>query len=66
MSEQTKSDLRTLLKLIGSALVTRGVIKDTDSEALAELAVGLIVIGWGWWMSRRTHTIQEPPQQQKQ
>lgn len=51
MSDQTKSDIRTALKVIGTLLVSRGYTNSETVEALCGLALALI--GWAW--SRSHH-----------
>lgn len=52
MNDQLSSGLRTLLKYLGGALVTKGFVDQSGMELLVSAAMTLIGAGWSWWHHR--------------
>lgn len=58
MNDTTASILRSLPKVIGSVLVTMGMMSMNDANALLpviEAAIGAISLAVGYWMSHKAH-----------
>lgn len=64
MNDQTKSLLRTALKIAGGVLVTKGYLSDSGAEQLVEAGIGLAIALYGAWESHKTHA-PEPKQDSK-
>lgn len=58
MNETTMTVVRSLPKVIGSALVTLGIATVDQSNSLMpiiEAGVGFLSLVWGYWWSHRAH-----------
>jgi len=48
MSEQVSSAIRSVLKVIGGALVTKGITDNSTLEVVIAGIIAAVGIGWSW------------------
>lgn len=68
MSDQTKSFIRSLLKMLGLYLVQRGLTDSNHANAIIDAAMDIlggssIVWGfaWSWWHHKNNPTVPPAP-----
>jgi hypothetical protein len=54
MTEQISSAIRSVLKVIGGALVAKGVTDNSTIEIVIAGIIAAIGIGWSWWHHKAT------------
>ena len=57
MSDQVSSAIRSVLKVIGGALVAKGYTDNSTLEIVIAGVVAAVGIGWSWW----THANKPTP-----
>ncbi len=57
MNEQVNSAIRSVLKLVGGGLITKGYADNSTLEIVIAGVIAAVGIGWSWWH----HSAPKPP-----